>query len=176
MKAYFSILFSLMVLAPSLKANHLHDHIDELRKSVMRAENDEDFAIQWYEKLLQSKPSHGEITYAYLGAAETILAKHSWNPIKKMSLLKSGLDKINYCINLYPHMAEYRIMRFTVEANCPQFVLPTQHLNEDKAWLMKTCLEFKHKPNQKALAAQIENTLIKSGKCTPDELKKISNQ
>lgn len=74
---------------------------------------------------------------AYHGAALTFLAKHSFNPYKKLSYLNDGLKNLNSAVDKDSNDIEIRFLRFSTEENIPGFIPFTNHTKTDKAFLQK---------------------------------------
>ncbi|MNL63352.1 hypothetical protein D3C87_1874840 [compost metagenome] len=69
---------------------------------------------------------------AYLGAFQTIWAKHVINPISKLSTFKKGKKNIEDAVKSKPDNVEIRFVRLSVQVNCPSFLGYSGKINEDK--------------------------------------------
>ena len=117
------------------KASKVSD-INHLRKEFNLALEDGKKANYLFDQLSKLKPANNTLQFAYLGATEALLAKHSFNPFSKMSLVNSSIAKLNKAVELNPKNIEIRYMRFSVEANMPVFLGYNKHINEDKNVLL----------------------------------------
>lgn len=102
-----------------------------VRQEFYHAVESREAAQSLYNRL---KTAHrgSPILTAYYGSAQTLLAKHSWNPYKKMSLLKSGLADIGTAVQESPENLEIRFLRFSIEYYIPSFLGLSSHLEADQ--------------------------------------------
>lgn len=73
---------------------------------------------------------------AYLGAFQTIWAKHSSNPISKLQTFKRGKRNIEDAVMSKPDNVEIRLLRLSVQSNCPSFLGYKKNIEEDKKFIM----------------------------------------
>lgn len=73
---------------------------------------------------------------AYNGVSYLLLAKHHWNPYKKLEYVNKGLEILNQSIAANAFDIETRFLRFTVEENLPSVVSFTSHIQTDKAYIL----------------------------------------
>lgn len=153
---YFKLLVWLACSAFVLPAGN----IGEIRSVFLKAGSEQSSAEQ-----LKTITASGTdaLTKAYHGAAYAILAKHRSNPVKKLELLKTGLNLINSAVLLNAADSEIRFIRFSVEDNIPAFVPFSSHLEADKAMLLKNL-----NPAQ-PMYASIKAYLLKSGRLSSVE-------
>jgi hypothetical protein len=67
----------------------------------------------------------------YYGATETLIAKHAFNPFKKLSKLNDGLEKLAKAINQNPDNLEIRFLRFSILHYIPGFLGFSREREED---------------------------------------------
>lgn len=68
---------------------------------------------------------------AYLGAAETIWANHTGNPLSKLNTFRKGVKKIERAVAKDPNNVEIRFIRYSIQKNCPDFLGYNNNLSED---------------------------------------------
>lgn len=56
---------------------------------------------------------------AFYGASETLIAKHSYNPYKKVKYLNTGLEKIGKALAADPENLEIRFLRYSILYHLP---------------------------------------------------------
>jgi len=56
---------------------------------------------------------------AFYGASETLIAKHSYNPYKKVKYLNTGLEKIGRALAADPENLEIRFLRYSILYHLP---------------------------------------------------------
>lgn len=71
------------------------------------------------------------ILLGYYGATETLIAKHAFNPFKKLSKLNDGLEKIAKAIKQNPDNLEIRFLRFSILHYIPGFLGFSKEREED---------------------------------------------
>ncbi|RZK49741.1 MAG: hypothetical protein EOO99_05165 [Pedobacter sp.] len=92
---------------------------------------------------------------AYLGAFQTIWAKHVNNPINKLSSFKNGCKNIELAVHKNPQSVEIRFIRYSVQKHAPRFLGYADNLKEDQA-LLKARL---HLVNSDQLKTYIQDIL-----------------
>ena len=102
---------------------------------------------------------------AYHATGLAFQAKNGWNPATKLSKAKAAYSELNKAVNLLPNNLEVRFLRFSFESAAPDFLGYNNHLNADKAELIRL-KDTKHPlwPWMHAFFAQCEklNTSEKS--------------
>ncbi len=137
----FSFLtFVLLFVGSSAGVNIKASDIDEKTKEYIRttfyagvedeskAEELKNYIDKKFGKKLKSM---SPFVLAYLGGAETLLAKHAINPFTKLDLLNSGLDKIAFAIKKQPNSLEIRFMRFSILHFIPAILGHSKERDED---------------------------------------------
>lgn len=105
---------------------------NEISQRFVQAVNDEKKTAELLDLLSKQNPDPSQENYAYWGATETLMGKHSINPLTKLSWLDKGLEKINKSVLAQPSNPVPRYLRITVESQVPSFLGKSIHLNEDK--------------------------------------------
>ena len=72
---------------------------------------------------------------AYKACATMIMAKHCFNPFKKLSYFNEGKLLLEKCISSQPENTEARYLRLTVQSSAPRFLCYNKSLQEDKDFL-----------------------------------------
>ncbi len=144
------ILFTLLLLVPSII---YASDIKQVRKEFYAAVKDKEAAEEFYKKLKGQNLSD-PILIAYYGSAQAIMAKHAWNPYRKISYLKSGLGDLKTAVARSPDCLEIRFLRFSVEHYLPSVLGFSVNLDEDR----KKIIELIEKDN----FGTADSTLIKN--------------
>ncbi|RWW96729.1 hypothetical protein EPI11_14135 [Flavobacterium cerinum] len=82
-----------------------------------------------------STGTESAVHLAYLGAFQTIWAKHSSNPISKLRTFKKGKKNIEDAVMSKPYNIEIRLLRLSVQSNCPSFLGYRKNIEEDKKFI-----------------------------------------
>lgn len=80
---------------------------------------------------------NNQATYrAYYATGLALQAKHSWSPATKLSKASEASKELNAAVSADKENFEVRFLRFSFEANAPGFLGLSQHIREDKKWLL----------------------------------------
>jgi hypothetical protein len=71
------------------------------------------------------------IQLAYLGAFQTIWAKHTANPFAKLKTFNKGKKNIESAVRAAPSELEVRLIRLSIQKNSPSFLGYNDHITED---------------------------------------------
>lgn len=165
-----NIIFCFLFLACFTVRGFAYD-LQKIRKDYIEAIKDADAADKLYKELKAIK-NPSPLILAYLGSADAVRAKHSWNPVNKMAFLKQGCKTIDKAVELSPNQLEIRFLRFSLEHFLPPFLGYSKHLEIDK----KKILELVQKSNVQALQVDenilknMVNFMIDSKRCTDNEV------
>ena len=143
--------------------------INQLRKEFNLAIEDGKKANSLFEILSQLKPANNTLQYAYLGATEALLAKHSFNPLSKLSYVNNALAKLNKAVALSDKNIEIRYMRFSVEANMPAYLGYSKHVADDKIILIQGLKNALITKDNSEMYKVFANGIIKSNYCNKEE-------
>lgn len=149
--------------------------IQKIRIDFNGAITNQDKALILHAQLMQLKPASNTIEYAYLGATEALLAKHSFNPFSKLSYVNSALEKLNKAVDINSSNLEIRYMRFSVEANMPPYLGYSKHVSEDKQILVQGLKSVQITPENCEMYLVFANGIINSAYCNKEEKKLLSN-
>jgi len=151
----------------TLKANNM----DQVRRDYIAAIESSEKANKLCAQLEKIKnPSSLEM--AYLGSVQAIMAKHTWNPVNKMSYLGKGFDMINNAVTKDPNNLEVRFLRFSLQYYVPSFLGYSKNLMTDKnkiVNIIKTTEPVNLDIEKKILKDMI-GFMVDSKKCTPQEI------
>jgi len=87
-------------------------------------------AIDFLKKVLEKNPDDQE-SRAFLGSAMTMVARDSWNPFTKMSMVNEGADLIDEAIEKSPKNVIVRLVRANNSLNLPDFMKRRHFVLED---------------------------------------------
>lgn len=104
--------------------------LEIVRANYQKAVSDKKLCKAMIENL--NSDSESSVKLAYLGAFQTIWATHTINPVSKFSTFKKGKKNIEQAVKLDPDNLEIRIIRLSVQSNCPSFLGYRSSIEEDK--------------------------------------------
>lgn len=126
----FTQLFLVIYTALLSVSNEPSIDLEFVRTNYQRAISDKKLCKTMIEKLKYTNDS--SIKLAYLGAFQTIWAKHTINPISKFNSFNRGKKNIEEAVKLDPNNLEIRIIRFSIQTNCPSFLGYRNNIEVDK--------------------------------------------
>lgn len=104
--------------------------LEVIRTNYQRAISDKKLCKTMIENLKSTNDN--SIKLAYLGALQTIWAKHAVNPISKFNSFNRGKKNIEEAVKLDPNNLEIRIIRLSIQTNCPSFLGYRNNIEADK--------------------------------------------
>ena len=116
-----------------LNANAVN--LEIIRKNYLVAVKDKNICSSMIHQLENNPESN--VHLAYLGAFQTIWAKHILNPINKLSTFNKGKENIDKAAKLSPNNVEIVFIRHSIQKNCPGFLGYRDNLKEDEKFLLK---------------------------------------
>lgn len=138
-----------------------------------------DFTIEkchlFYNKLINL----GEVTpviTAYEGAAKALIAKHTWNPILKITCLKESLDLLQSAIDLDNINVEIRFLRLYIENSIPSYLGIKNHMQDDKKAILNNIDLLKKSEFNADIIDYICQYIATNMSCTPEEIKILSSK
>lgn len=110
--------------------------LEEIRQELFYTTFDLEKCTAFYEKVLNAGESTATLT-AYQAAAKALIAKHSWNPMTKVSSLKNVQDLLSDAIASEKDNLEIRFLRFYIESSIPSYLGFSKNVKEDGEILSK---------------------------------------
>ncbi len=108
-------------------------------------ENSERSAKLLIEKSTAAFEKTGEPLYGgFLAVGNFYMAKHAFNPLKKMSYFNEGKAKLENAVKADPKNLEIRLMRLITQENAPRILGYNQHIAEDRNFLIR---EYRNTPD-----------------------------
>ncbi len=104
--------------------------LEKIRVNYDKAVSEKNICRTMIEELRAG--TNSAIQQAYLGAFQTIWAKHVINPFSKLKTFNKGKRNIDEAVKTDPNNAEIRFVRLSVQVNCPSFLGYSSKINEDK--------------------------------------------
>ncbi|HUH52094.1 MAG TPA: hypothetical protein VLZ11_08340 [Flavobacterium sp.] len=144
MTLIFPFLFNLSISAQEMD-------IAYLRVNYEKAVSDKDTCQRLLAKLSENTPTASHL--AYLGAFQTIWAKHSNNPITKLTSFNRGKKNIENAIKLGPDSIEIRFIRLSIQKKAPGFLGYKNNIEEDTKFI---------KTNREKITSEVLKQMIDS--------------
>lgn len=113
-------------------------NLGEYRTLLKTAESSEKSAKMLMDKSEGSyKKTNKAIYSAFFGVGQILMAKHVFNPFKKMSYFNEGKKTLERSVKSEPKNLEIRLMRLITQEKAPKFLGYSQNISEDKTFLTK---------------------------------------
>lgn len=142
--------------------------LDNIRESYVAGVENEtklESLHEYLDRLKKKAPIHT----AYLGACEGLLAKHHWNPYKKVAFLKQAGKTLQSAVEEAPQNIEIRFLRFSMQHYIPEFLGQSKELEKDRSAIVK----YFNTPENKTLGEKTRQTIarfmIESKRCSAEE-------
>lgn len=120
----FFLLISSFMLTQNLK---------EYRTLIQLGKDSEKSSIQLIEKSTSAYNSTKEpIFLGFIAVGDFFMAKHAFNPIKKISYFSHGKKMLESAVERDPTNLEIRLMRLIAQENIPRILGYHQHIEEDR--------------------------------------------
>lgn len=115
--------------------------LDDVRKDFNKGVKDEDLCKVHYETLKKNAKSPLEKGYA--AAFQMFMAKHTSNPIKKMSYFNGGKGLLEAQLKVSPNDVELRFIRLCIQYYIPSYLGYRSNIKEDKAFMLDNLYKLK---------------------------------
>ncbi len=154
-------------LALSLTTPHITPPVSlpQIRSMYIKANDNEKTCKELIALLKPYDESNNPLFYGYKAGANMIMAKHTINPISKMSWFTKGKKMLETAINADKKDVELRCLRFGIQSNIPSFLSYKQDIYIDKKFILQSY----PKVQDQVLRTNIVSFLTKWGNLTNAE-------
>lgn len=141
----------------------------ELRELYWASVEDQDKTEEMLD-LIESSTTSDPLVLAYRGAAESLMAKHVFFPVKKLDWLKKCDETFKEAVKLDPKNIEIRFLRFAYQHYIPAFLGYSNEVEDDRLVLVK---ELKDQEGEwfddRELYNNVIEFLLETERCTEEE-------
>jgi hypothetical protein len=114
-------------------------NLKEYRALLQTGENSEKAAKTLIEKSNTAYQGTKKPIYAgFLAVGKFFMAKHVFNPLKKMSYFNEGKKILETAVKNEPDNLEVRLMRLITQESVPKILGYYQNIEEDRAFLTRS--------------------------------------
>ncbi|MBN8704452.1 MAG: hypothetical protein J0L62_01145 [Bacteroidetes bacterium] len=160
------VLALLISLSPS-KAFSDDLSLAEMRKQFYLGVKNQDLTESFLKRISAiEKPTAIEL--AYKAAAQALMGKHVWNPVKKLDWLDLGSETMKKAVSMDPENVEIRFLRFTWQHHLPGFLNRSTDLEADRKVILAGLKSGKEAQDPQ-LKKNVITFLLESGRCSPSE-------
>lgn len=142
----------------------------EMREMYWASVEDQAKTEEMLEKLSKA-PQNDALVVAYKGAAESLMAKHVFFPVKKLDWLKKCDETMKKAVSMDPTNIEIRFLRFAYQHYIPAFLGYSAEVESDRLVLVK---ELKAQEGQwfddRELFDNVIDFLLETERCTEEEV------
>lgn len=118
--------------------------LDDVRNDFNKGVKDEELCEKHFKAL--EKNAKTPVEKGYEAAFHMFMAKHTGNPIKKMSYFNGGKKKLENQIKSNPNNIELRFIRLCIQYHIPSYLGYRDDIERDKDFLVENL----HKLNDKS--------------------------
>ena len=166
-RAYLLILFLVVTLGNAIAQER--SAIALIREELFYTDFDLEKCVQYYSKVQAHKQSTPVIT-AYEAAAKALIAKHSWNPVSKITNLKEAMTLLSKAVNLDQMNLEIRFLRLYIENSLPSYIGMKDNIPEDKKLIIENIQLLDSSDLNADIIQYILKYMSTEVACTTDEM------
>ena len=150
-------------------------NLNEVREELFYSDFDIDKSVSFHKMLVDLKDNDPTIQ-AYTGAAKALIAKHSWNPITKISSLKEGLNQIEQALTLDNMNLEIRFLRLYIQNSLPDYLGMKDDIDEDRSLIVGNINWLNTSGLNKDIIDYIINYMSTQVNCSTDQIKVLQSR
>jgi hypothetical protein len=120
------LIFSVNCFGSSLDLDYIRNHYEQVLSDKKLCED----MINELEKVTPTT-----VELAYLGGLQTIWANHVSNPFSKLRTFNKGKATIEKAVRSDSNNVEIRLIRLSIQKNCPAFLGYTKNIKEDEEFV-----------------------------------------
>lgn len=114
-------------------------NLKEYRALLQTGEKSEKSAKTLIEKSTSAYKNSKEPVYlGFLAVGKFFMAKHAFNPLKKMSYFNEGKELMESSLKAEPDNLEVRLMRLITQESVPKILGYSQNISEDRTYLTRS--------------------------------------
>lgn len=139
--------------------------LSQIRALYVKATESEKSCKELLTILKPYNETNNPLFYGYKAGATMLMAKHTINPISKLSWFNKGKKMLETAIKTDNKDVELRCLRFGIQSNIPSFLGYKQEIPLDKKFILQS---FPHVKDE-VLRSNIVSFLTKWGDLSPAE-------
>lgn len=163
------IFLCLLISFSSLRGQDKLD-LNQIREELFYTDFDLEKCYSFYNKLVEYKQLNPTVT-AYEASAKALVAKHSWNPIIKITSIKESMNLLNKAVDLDKLNLEIRFLRLYIQNSLPDYLGMKDNMEEDKKMIIGNLEWLDQSDLNQDIVKYIVKYLSSSIVCTTDEQK-----
>lgn len=117
-----------------IKAGNVNEGLERIRMNFAKAATEKAVCKMMMEEL--SGADQTPLYRAYLGAFKAMWAKYTFNPFAKLNTFNTGRKYIENAVQQDPENVEIRLIRLSVQKNCPSFLGYNRQIESDRQFII----------------------------------------
>jgi hypothetical protein len=113
--------------------------VSNLRRQYQEAATSKEAGEKFYQ-LMSAYHEQDAVVLGYKAAAEAIRARDA-SMFNKLTYVQNATKQFDEAVKLDANNPEIRFLRLSVESNLPSFLGLSQHVDEDRQFLLNTLLQ-----------------------------------
>lgn len=130
--------------------------LGKARTLFLAAVDNEDKAYELL-KLTEKAGKDDAVLWGYHGIAKTLLGKHAFNPVNKVSYFNKGKRILEAALSVAPDNVELRYLRLTLQENVPSLLGYSDKITEDRAFIRSRLPALEDKQLSKMITDYLAN-------------------
>ncbi|WP_223651212.1 hypothetical protein [Hymenobacter psoromatis] len=126
-----------------------------------------------FYNLLRDYAGQDALVLGYKAASEAIKARDV-SMLSKLTYVQQAAHTFDQAVGLDPRNAEIRFLRFSIESNLPAFLGLSQHVGEDKAFLLNAALQHPGSGLDTEAFETVRGFLVDRGHVSADEAQRLA--
>lgn len=146
--------------------------VQQLRRHYQQAAASKE-AGEKFHKLMAAYDKQDAVVLAYKAAAEAIRARDA-SMLSKLTYVQQASKLFEQAVKLDADNAEIRFLRLSVESNLPSFLGLSQHVEEDRQFLVSTLLQHPKSGLDAESFGLVRDFLVQRGHASEAEAARLS--
>ncbi len=170
LKYLFLTLFLTFSTLVSTEANPYA--LSHLRRQYQQAAADKEAGEKFY-KFMAAYTHQNAVVLAYKAAAEAIRARDA-SMFNKLTYVQQASKQFEQAVKLDNDNPEIRFLRLSVESNLPSFLGLSQHVDEDRQFLLDTLLRHPNSGLDAESFGLVRSFLVERGHVSDSDAQKLA--
>ncbi|GAB3226826.1 hypothetical protein GCM10027346_09530 [Hymenobacter seoulensis] len=170
MKFLFLSFILFLITLVSTEANPYS--ITHLRRQYQQAAASKEAGEKFYQ-LMAAYTKQDAVVLAYKAAAEAIRARDA-SMFNKLTYVQNATKQFDQAVKLDADNAEIRFLRLSVESNLPSFLGLSQHVDEDRQFLVATLLKHPNSGLDTESFGLVRSFMLDRGHVSEAEAEKLA--
>lgn len=146
--------------------------LPKLRQQYQQAAASKE-AGEKFHQLMSAYTKHDAVVLAYKAAAEAIRARDA-SMFNKLTYVQQASKQFEQAVQAGPANPEVRFLRLSVESNLPSFLGLSQHVDEDRQFLLKTLLNHPKSGLDAESFGLVRDFLVGRGHVSDEDAQKLA--